>query len=391
MVRNQVTICGAGISGLLMAAELSKSIRVVVLEKSEQANCSNKFWLTSKEALDANAEFRHCVDSHWNEMDFVAFDRSRFTTRGNYVLWDTKALEQHLIDAIAANGSAVLHGRRFYSYQVEENEIHAFANREKFTSDLLIDCMGFSSPLVSSSNAVSVLGYHHLYGKTMQLQKRIAPVAVDNVIVSGSPSYLEIFPKRDGSANVVLITSAKQAHTSETLKNDFEFIVNESHYADFFSKHENSQPLLGVVPIGVVKRRALDRVLFYGEAGQSHPAGSCTCLNRLLLGYKRAAANVLRCISDGTLGGRDLAETVPRMSRFAERFHQNLFRQFSTLTSHQGTSFIELMHCLDQKSLDDLIFGEIRPSHFVQIDNFRKIIKAKNTMWIRPLLRTMFS
>ena len=73
-----------------MAAELSKSIRVVVLEKSEQANCSNKFWLTSKEALDANAEFRHCVDSHWNEMDFVAFDRSRFTTRGNYVLWDTK-------------------------------------------------------------------------------------------------------------------------------------------------------------------------------------------------------------------------------------------------------------------------------------------------------------
>ncbi len=51
MIQNDVTICGAGISDLLMAAALSKSLSVVVLEKATQSQCSNKFWLTSKKAI----------------------------------------------------------------------------------------------------------------------------------------------------------------------------------------------------------------------------------------------------------------------------------------------------------------------------------------------------
>src|SRR2546421_8278923 len=182
MFTHDVTICGAGISGLLLASELSKSFSVVVLERSGQPQCSTKFWLTTRQSLDENPELAEYIDSEWGEMDFIAYDRSKFTAKGRYVLWNTKKLESHLIGMISANGSEVLYQHRFYSYEVTKTSIRSYANNSIFDSRLLIDCMGYSSPIVSSANAVNILGYQHLYGRVMNLTKPISPIAVDNVI-----------------------------------------------------------------------------------------------------------------------------------------------------------------------------------------------------------------
>lgn len=391
MLTLDVTICGAGISGLLIASELSKSSSVVVLEKASRAQCSNKFWLTTRQSLDDNPELSSCVDSEWSEMDFIAYNRSKFTAKGRYVLWNTKKLEDFLIEKINSNGSKVLYKHRFYSYEITSSSVRSYARTSSFESRLLIDCMGYSSPIVSSANAVNILGYHHLYGRTMRLNKPIGPVAVDNVLISGTPSYLEVFPKSDKTANVVLIAPAKRIDSLERLESDFDFIVGDTHYAEVLSPLHGAETLRGIVPIGKIRKRALDRVLFYGEAGQIHPAASCTCLNRLLLGYKEVASQVRQRIDAGTLSARYLKDVIPRMSAFAQRFNQNLFRQMSSLTSHQGEAFVELLQCLDQQSIDDLIFGEIGPAHFAQPANLLRVAKARNTLWVRPLLQTVLN
>ena len=324
-------------------------------------------------------------------MDFIAYNRSKFTAKGLYILWNTKKLEDYLIGIINANGSKVLYEHRFYSYEITKDSIRSYANALVFDSHILIDCMGYSSPIVSSANAVNILGYHHLYGRTMKLNKPINPVAVDNVLISGAPSYLEVFPKSDGTANVVLIAPAKGISSLERLESDFNFIVSDTHYREVLSPLHGGEALRGVVPIGKVRKRALDRILFYGEAGQIHPAASCTCLNKLLLGYKEAASRVKQRIDSGRVSADDLKDVIPRLSGFAQRFNQNLFKQMSRLTSHQGAAFVELLQCLDHKSLDDLIFGEIRPTHFVQITNLLRVAKAKNTLWVAPFLRTVFN
>ena len=391
MLHNDVTICGAGISGLLMASELSKWFSVVVLEKTHRSQCSNKFWLTKKECLGENPELEGCVDSEWDELNFIANNRSKFTAKGQYILWDTKKLQSHLIESITANGSQIFYEHRFYGYRCTDNYICSYANNIALCSILLIDCMGYSSPIVSSANAVGILGYHHLYGRTMKLKIPITPVAIDNVILSGSPSFLEVFPKSDGTANVVLIAPAKSVQSMGKLASDFDFIVKGTHYADILSQLGESDALHGTVPIGKVKKRALNRVLFFGEAGQTHPAASCTCLNKLLLGYKAAASRVRQRISLNRLSARDLKEVMPQMGKFAQRFHQNLFRQLGSWTSDHGQSFVELLRCLDQRSLDDLIFGEIGPGHFAQIRNLKRVAEARNTIWVKPLVRTLLS
>lgn len=392
MVDVDVTICGAGISGLLLASELSKSHSVAVLEKGDRAQCSNKFWLTSREALERNPQFSDCVDSEWNELDFIANSRVTYTASGNYVLWDTKKLEARLIDTIRSNRSEIYYKHRFYSYRRSSDKIISYANDTAFCSALVVDCMGYSSPIVSSSRAVSMVGYHHLLGRTMQLRRSIRPVAADNVILSGgSPSFLEVFPKSDGTANVVLIAPSKSVRTLRKLASDFEFIVNQSHYSETLAPIPNANPLYGVVPIGRMKKKALNRVLFYGEAGQTHPAASCTCLTKLLLSYKSVSDHVSKRLESDQLSAADLETTVPRASRFSQRLNQNLFRQLNVRTSDEGQAFVELLQCLDNASVDDLIFGEIKLAHFLQVDNWKRVIKKRNTAWVKPLLQTILS
>jgi flavin-dependent dehydrogenase len=271
MIRCDILICGAGISGLLLASELSKSFSVVVLEKNIQSKCSNKFWLTRKECLEANQELAGCVDSEWSEMDFISNDRSTFTAKGRYILWNTEKLEKFLIAEIKSNGSDVLYEHRFYSYKYLDGGILSYANNSAFDATMLIDCMGYSSPIVGSSHAINILGYHHLYGRTMRLKESMNPIALDNVLLSGKPSYLEVFPKADNTANVVLISPAKNTNSMAKLERDFEFIVEKSHYSELLEYVENCDTLHGIVPIGEMRKPALNRVLFFRRSRTDSP------------------------------------------------------------------------------------------------------------------------
>ncbi|HZG09110.1 MAG TPA: lycopene cyclase family protein [Allosphingosinicella sp.] len=384
-----VVICGAGISGLLLAAEVSKYLSVVVIERNPRSACSNKFWLTSRQSLECNPELEAYIDSRWSEMEFIASTGDQFTAKSDYVLWDTHRLEAALLATIASNGANVLYEHRFYTYNYAGDRIIARANNCSFRAALLVDCMGFASPIVSGTGSVRILGYHHLYGRVLQLKKEITPVAADNVILSDSPALFEVFPRADGKANAVLIAPAASIRSTQTLAQEFNFIVEKSHYSAILEKMPGGEILQGVVPVGVVNSPALNRILFFGEAGQLHPAATGTCLTRLLLQYKSVAAGIRRTVEAGRLQAQDLARVTRPLGGFATKFHQSLFLEQTKATSSRGKAFIELLGCLDQKSVDDLIFGEITLAHFLQPDNLARVIRNRNFVWLRPLLRTL--
>lgn len=386
-----VVICGAGISGLLLAAELSKHLTVIVLERNPQAACSMKFWLTNKESLEANEGFQPYVDSEWGELDFIASTRAKFTVKGDYVLWDTKRLEAHLIETITANGGTILYQNRFYGYRYAERGIVAHANNEDVRSALLVDCMGFSSPIVAANHAVKLLGYHHLYGRVLKLKREITPVAADNVILSDHPSFFEVFPKSDGSAHAVLIAPADSIRSTRTLGQDFNFIVEKSHYSDILAPLPGGDILQGIVPVGVVKSTALNRILFFGEAGQLHPAASGTCLTRLLLQHKAVASAIVGSVRSGVLRARDLDAITQPLDHFAAKFHKNMFLELLRLSSNRGDAFVELLDCLDDSSINAFLFGDLTLTHFLRIKKLLRLLRKRNVVWIRPFLRTLFS
>ncbi|MDB5584769.1 MAG: Lycopene beta and epsilon cyclase [Bradyrhizobium sp.] len=391
MRRCDVLICGAGISGLLLAAELSKQLSVIVVERNARRACSTKFWLTRSQSLASNGELRPFVDSEWSEMGFIASSGAKFIARGEYVLWDTARLEDYLVTSIEAAGGAMLYETRFYTYNYMSEGIVARANDQSFACSLLIDCMGFSSPIIRSSGAVSILGYHHLYGRVVRLKEAIAPIAADNVIISDNISLFEVFPRADGTANAVIIAPASTIRPHRSLAQDFNFIVEKSHYSRILEHLPGGDVLQGVVPVGIVKTKALDRIVFFGESGQLHPASTGTCLNRLLLQYKAVATKLVAQVRSGDLRARDLRDATIPLRSFAARFHQNMFLEQLRATSGRGEAFVELLNCIDQKSIDDFVFGELSPRQFLRWGNLIALARRRNFVWLKPLLRTILS
>jgi hypothetical protein len=251
--------------------------------------------------------------------------------------------------------------------------------------------MGFSSPIIRSSGAVNILGYHHLYGKVVRLKEAIAPIAADNVIISDNISLFEVFPRADGTANAVLIAPASTVRPGRSLGQDFNFIIEKSHYSRILEHLPGSDVLQGVVPVGAVKTRSLDRIVFFGEAGQLHPASTGTCLNRLLIQYKAVATKLVARVRSGDLSARDLSDVTVPLRSFAARFHQNMFQEQVRATSGRGEAFVELLNCIDDKSIDDFIFGELSPRQFLRWASLIELARKRNFVWLKPLLRTILS
>jgi L-2-hydroxyglutarate oxidase LhgO len=163
MVTADVVVAGGGISGLLIATALGPHCSVVLLEQSDCLP-QNKYWLTDEKALSENPQLSACVDRRYEFLDFVAYDGQKARVRGNYCLWDTSKLTNHLAQELSHQGVRVLTEHRLYSISEIRNGILVRANAEAFHARLLIDCMGFGSPLVGAKDIASIVGYYIMYG-----------------------------------------------------------------------------------------------------------------------------------------------------------------------------------------------------------------------------------
>jgi len=79
---------------------------------------------------------------------------------------------------------------------------------------LLIDCMGFGSPLVGAKNIATITGYYILHGCEVGLKEEVRPVGLDNVIVNQHPAFFELFPTSKGTAHVMSLRRSALLRTS---------------------------------------------------------------------------------------------------------------------------------------------------------------------------------
>ena len=172
-----VIIGGAGISGLLLASQLSYNFKVLVLENNDKLDFG-KFWVTSKECLAGNEELLSAIDHEFSSMAFEDAYSNEYLVSGNYVLWDTERLLLSLTERLIANGGVVQFSQRFCGYRLDKDSIEVFANEHRYTSKLFVDCMGYKSPLVLAKDTVSIHGYYYLYGGRVRLKNSIQPICL---------------------------------------------------------------------------------------------------------------------------------------------------------------------------------------------------------------------
>jgi flavin-dependent dehydrogenase len=170
-----IIVAGAGISGLLLASELSSQKKVLVIETKKELD-ETKYWVTLKSCLESNVELAAFVDTYFKYMDFSDASQNVFRLTGDYILWNTVSLVNYLKQKIFNNNGEIKFNQRFCGYKSKTNSIELFVNDQCYTTKLFIDCMGYNSPLVLAKDMVRFKGFYLLYGAKLRLQQPIDPI-----------------------------------------------------------------------------------------------------------------------------------------------------------------------------------------------------------------------
>lgn len=360
-----VVILGGGIAGLLLASELSSRHKLLLLEKGAAA-ASTKYWLTDRESADVNPELVSAIDMRYEHLDFIAFDQSSYRCRGEYVLWNTERLTSHLRSKINVNGGLVVTDSRFYGYNLRPDRVTIMANSESYDARLAIDCMGYGSPIIYAQGVVDILGYYLLYGATLPLARPLDPVGLHNLILSKNPGYIEAFPTSTGTVHIILIQAVRDFRPVSVLRDDFNFIVKRSPYSQYLDVDGEREFLGGIIPTGRLKRRALDRIFFFGEAGQANPAATATALTRMLRNYKQTAQFLAERIDANQLSSRYLENAPAPTSRFNRNMQANLFKSILSWDSSAFSRIVREMTAANNDQLvNDIMFGDLPESKSV--------------------------
>lgn len=360
MISTDVVVAGGGISGLLIASALASKFSVVLLEQHESLP-SNKYWLTDTETVRKNPHLEACVDSYYESMDFVAYDGLIATVKGDYTLWDTNKLIGRLEQDAREAGADVLTGHTLYSFSHETDAIVVRANSQSIRASLLIDCMGFGSPIVGARNVSTIKGYYIVHGCEVLLKDHLRPVGLDNVVINRHPAFFELFPTAKGTAHAALIMPSHQYKPARSMSSELDFILRKSHYSQHIAQQpkENRKTYFGIVPVGRLKTSALDRIVFFGEAGQANPAASATALTRMLLVYQELAESIGQCLKQNTLTRRHLTRSMPPyMTRMNRVFQELLFDSLLSFNSDDYRRLVRELRDYPSDVINDMIFAK---------------------------------
>lgn len=386
-----IVILGAGIAGLLVGSELSKKHSVLILEKEKDLP-RNKYWLTDKISLSMNADFGHCVDSEYHHMDYIAYDGTNYRCMGEYCLWDTTKLLAHLKRIIELNGGSIVTSHRFFGYRDNGDHLSLFANDSVFCARLAIDCMGYASPLIHTCNVVSIAGYYILHGATIALREPIDPIGLHNLLLDSKATYIEVFPSSDNMAHIVLIMPDKAKSSPSGISSDFDFITQQSPYRKYFHGSDRVNQLSGIIPVGMLRKKALNRIYFFGEAGQVHPAATATGLTRMLMKYKETCDFLSEKLQEDALDRHSLElNSVDCLSPYNRRLHLHLFKTLVTWNSRDFRRLILDFNRLDNHDfVNDVIFGSLDIKKYLRGQGLASLINSGSGIILKSLVKSFF-
>lgn len=359
MISADVVVAGGGVSGLLIASALAPKCSVVLLEQHDSAP-RNKYWLTEEQTVRQNPHLADCVDRRYDFMDFVAYDGTTATVKGNYSLWDTEKLIGRLEQEFQSAGGRMLTGQTLYSFSQTKEAIVVRANSLAIRARLLIDCMGFGSPIVGAKGVVEIKGYYILHGCEVGVKGDVRPVGLDNVVINRSPAYFELFPTSKGSAHAAIILPSRHHKPGRSIKSELMFILRKSHYSEqiVWEPSRLRKSYFGIVPVGRLRTPALDRIIFFGEAGQANPATTATALTRMLFVYRRLADSIERSLERDELGRRHLVRSMPEyMTPMNRRLQELLFESILSFDSDDFRLLVRELRDYPADAVNDLIFA----------------------------------
>jgi len=375
-----VAIVGAGPAGLSLAAELSKTHLVALLEK-ERIRGTQKAWcvleLDGFRADDQHVMNRMTKGTIRLRDGSTSHDFTHPMKNGeSCALIDENRVMDEWIQIARGNRCTFHENSAFVDFAyIDEGLKLRTTGEEELKAKLVVDASGYSSPILRKLRLESGTDFLvPTYGGYIEQSSFQDPGnALGLVMDSSTPIYSEYFPVSEerGCAWIFRILPRESfVQKSEKewigeLRNCFSSILARDPEV---SRSRLCLERYGVIPMKKGQRKAADRILLVGDAGGSTPF-SMLGFNRIYKNYRSTAHQISKRLEEGDVSGRALNEitfnegnrfsdvVAPMMIQTLTRLNfddvlgvtrkvrqYDLFEEFVNLQAHAADNSVRLEH-----------------------------------------------
>ncbi len=316
-----IIIAGGGPAGLSAATELSKTHSVLVLEKKVPGTTSAT-WYTYADRV-AEHSLEEAVAFSSDHLHFVAPSYKHDMKDCCVVLDHNKVMQIWL--QRAKNNGALIHHECFKDYKKESDGVVVTTDKGQYRAKLLIDATG-RSKIVEQNKLVRRVDAWVIYGARIQVPSLERPTRIEYYPLNDdNNTYVGVHPYNDTETNFYIFKGQNNTFGNPSdLKKQFEDVLQSE-----FPNAEIIQPLAGSIPSGILKKYALDNVIFWGAAGMLNPDGCGMGFNEILRQVKPFSAEITRTFKANRLDQKAL-DRVAKSLRDIETMHfQRIIGAFS--------------------------------------------------------------
>jgi len=400
-----VVIIGAGPAGLSVGSELSKELKVLLIEKNKAGETSRS-WFVPLDVANRNEDVK----------EFTYGGIKRYLARtfsGADICWDVRLFERYPFvkekeilpywaNVIRENHSEIIDECFYLDHAVENEIVTIYTSEGNFNCKLLIDASGYDSVILKKYGIKQDYYWWTIYGCIAKHKIKNENIKVGDYMLwqtfkdtnvdletslqKGRPIFEYLILSED-TCLIYVLYLGKERTPLDLAKQVFMHMLREEEATKDFHDVEIIEEKFGYYPSGGIPEKiAKDHVDFIGDAGcWTTPCGWGMAF--ILDNYKRYARNIINLVKENKLNEHNLNSWV-ELSVYEK--HQFLFDQIITHFLSNGSAqdldrFIEFFHVIDPLLCEKVFTLRITPEELkIVLKAFLKHFDLKELINIIP-------
>ncbi|WP_432403103.1 lycopene cyclase family protein [Wukongibacter sp. M2B1] len=400
-----VIIVGGGPAGLSVGSELSKEIKVLVIEK-EIAGETDKSWFIPLDVAEKNDDImkytyggvKRYLASTYSGAD-LSWEVKQFA---RYPFIKEKELLSYWIDIIKNNNSQIINNCFYQNHTVKNGTVTVSTSKGNFKSKLLIDASGHNSVVLKNYEMEQDYYWWTIYGCTAKYKERPDHIKIGDYMLwqtfedtnidknaslrEGRPVF-EYMVLDEETYLFFMLYLNREKMPMDLAEEVFMHMLREEESTKFFHDVEIIEPRFGYYPSGdLPERRAKDNVDFIGDAGcWTTPCG--WGMSFILTNYKDYADNIIQLVKENKLDEKSLNDII---KLDVHQRHQILFDKLITHFLSNGSAedldkFINFFNIIDPLICEKVFTLRVTHEEIEELlKNFLKYFKLGELIKIIP-------
>lgn len=368
-IHYDVIIIGAGPAGLAIGSKLSKKHRVLILEQSTSGNpADTKDWTTEKGFL-TTIGLGDFISSIYKKCSIRSILGNQFFVKDNFVTVDGKKLLTHFEDIIKSDHGEIIEHCEFES--ILENgpeKVLVKTNKGIFSCRIVIDCSGYKSKIAPKTGLYEKVFYFPVYGGEYRIKlNKEEPNLVASITKRYPMYYLDVFPVTERKCVFYTFQYLPSPKEPKLLAKMHSFHLKNSYLKDRIASKKKVKRIFGIIPMGLMKANAIDRISFFGDSALMPGAVTGSGFTNIIRHYQKYSEHISECLDNNKLSGNELNYKYSALETTNRKIQYILGSIIAKTRPAKYNQFVDFLRSLPNEIVVDLLFLRLSPGQYLTI------------------------